>query len=232
MHQVLIAEDDRVLRKRVAKAIMRLSASVAVEEVGNAEEGIHFLEKHSVGLVITDIRMPKVSGLMLIAFLNAFLPDVPCFVMTAYGTSRMRNKLPPDLLRFYHKPINVEDLAVMAIATLSRKRDEITRRGIRLPNFISLAAADRVTATITVTHAEHGHCKLYLKEGELIDAVMDHDRGDTAAITALSWEKSGYAIDFDIPADVKPTVKTSLDQLLRVISEYFDEEFKRGNTRQ
>jgi CheY-like chemotaxis protein len=232
MHRVLIVEDDRILRRRVAKAILRLSSLVEVHEAGTTQEAIHHLEDHPVDLVITDIRMPGVSGLMVLAFMNAFLPEVPCFVMTAYGTSRLRNKLPPDLLRFYQKPFDVEDLAVAAIATVNRKRTEITPRGIQLPNFISLAAADRVTATIIVTHKEHKPAKLYLKNGELVDAVMDYDRGDTAAITALSWVTPGYSIEFGIPADVETTVKTPLDQMLRIVCDYFDEDFKRRNLRQ
>jgi CheY-like chemotaxis protein len=232
MHQVLIAEDDRVLRKRVGKAILRLSSNVEVHEVGNAKDAIHHLEQHPVDLVITDIRMPGISGLMVLAFLNAFLPQVPCFVMTAYGTSRMREKMPPDLLKFYQKPFDVEALAVTAMATVNRKREEVHRRGIQLPNFISLAAADRVTATISVTHKEHKPAKLYLREGELIDAVLDYDRGDTAAIAALSWVAPGYSIEFGIPDDVEETVRTPLDQMLRIVCDYFDEDFKRKTLRQ
>jgi YesN/AraC family two-component response regulator len=227
MHQILIVDDDRVLRKRLIKAIMRLSSDVEVHEVGNAKDAIHHLEKHQADLVITDIRMPGMSGLMVIAFMNAFLPDVPCFVITAYGTSRMREKMPPDLLQFYQKPIDVEAVAITALATVNRKRKEITRRGIQLPNFISLAASDRATATIIVTHEEHNPARLYLREGELIDAVMDYDRGDTAAITALSWVSPGYSIEFGIPDDVEETVRMPLDRMLRIVCDYFDEDFKR-----
>lgn len=77
MHQVLVAEDDRILRRRVAKAILRLSSSVEVHEADTTQEAIHHLEDHPVDLVITDIRMPGVSGLMVLAFMNAFLPEVP-----------------------------------------------------------------------------------------------------------------------------------------------------------
>ncbi|MDX2447893.1 MAG: response regulator [Desulfobacterales bacterium] len=224
MKRILIAEDDRVLRKRIVKAILRIGSAVTVQEAADTKEAIDYLGKQSVDLVITDIRMPKGSGLMVLAYLNAFLPDVPCFVITAYGTSRLKDKMPPDLLRFYDKPFEVGDFAVAVIAATSRQRGAAPCLGIQLPNFINLAAADGVTATITVTHAEHGSCKLFLKEGELIDALSGFERGEAVAVAALAWEKPEYSIELEIPADCERTIKTPLHNLLRISCDCFDEQ--------
>ncbi len=222
MPQILIAEDDRILRRRIMKAILRISSGVAVHEVGNAEEAVGFLQRHPTDLVITDIRMPKTSGLMILSYLNAFLPHVPCFVITAYGTSRLKEKMPPDLLRFFDKPFDVDNLAVAAIAALNRKRGDDLCGGIQLPNFLNLAAADGVSASIHVAHPEHAPCKLFLVEGELFDAVSEFDRGETVAIEALAWEKPEYSIEFKIPADCERTIKTPLSNLLRLVCDCFD----------
>jgi CheY-like chemotaxis protein len=222
MQNILIAEDDRVLRKSITKNILRRRSRVTVHEVGDADEAIVLLGKQPVDLVITDIRMPKASGLMVLAYLNAFLPEVPCFVITAYGTSRLKEKMPPDLLRFYDKPFDIGDFAIAALAAMSRKRGDDPCLGIQLPNFINLAAADGVTATITVTHAEHGSCRLFLKEGELIDALSEFERGESVAVEALAWEKPEYSIEFKIPADCKRTIKTPLRNLLRTSCDCFD----------
>jgi CheY-like chemotaxis protein len=222
MPHVLIAEDDRILRKRIMQAITNKSAEVTIHEADNGEEAINLMKGQSMDIVITDIQMPKVSGLMLLAFLNAFAPKVPCFVTTAYGTARLKSKMPSDLLRFYNKPFDVHELAISAIAALSRRQDPNTCGGIKLPDFISLAAIDRATATITVTQQGHPPCKLFLKDGELIDATTDDERGESAAILAMSRLSPDYAIDFGIPDGIERTITTSLTQLLRTVSECFD----------
>ncbi len=226
MQTILIAEDDRVLRKRIMKAVQRRSSTVAVLEVDEADEAIDVLGKQPVDLVITDIRMVKTSGLTIISYLNAFLPDVPCFVISGYGTSRLKDKMPPDLLRFYDKPFDVGNLAVAAIAALGRQRGADLCLGIQLPNFINLAAADGVTATINVSHPENAPCKLFLREGELIDALSDFERGEGVAVEALAWEKPEYSIEFEIPADCERTIKTPLRNLLRIACACFDNDQK------
>jgi YesN/AraC family two-component response regulator len=77
MPHVLIAEDDRILRKRIVRAITNKSAEVTIHEADNGEEAINLMQGlltkgQSMDIVITDIQMPKASGLMLLAFLNAF----------------------------------------------------------------------------------------------------------------------------------------------------------------
>ena len=227
MPHVLVAEDDRILRKRIMRAITNQNTEVTIHETDNGKEAINLmkglLEKgQSMGVVITDIQMPEVSGLMLLAFLNAFAPKVPCFVITAYGTARLKSKMPSDLLRFYDKPFDVDELAISVIAALNRRQDPNTCGGINLPEFISLAATDRATATITVAPEDLSPSKLFLKDGELIDAITDDERGESAAILALSRRSPNYAINFGIPDDIERTITTPLKQLLRTVSECFD----------
>lgn len=229
MPHILIAEDDPILRKRVTRAITNKSAEVAIHEADNAEEAMNIMKELSksglsMDLVITDIQMPKSNGLMLLAFLNAFASQVPCFVMTSYGTSRLKSKMPSDLLRFYDKPFDVDEMAASAIAALNRKRHPNACGGIQLADFINIAAMDRATATITVTQQGNAPCKLFLKEGELIDAATTDDRGESAAIVAMSWPYPKYAIDFGIPDGIERTITTPLPQLLRIVSECFDDE--------
>ena len=227
MPHALIAEDDSILRKQIVQAIIDRNNAVIIHEAGNAEEAINIIKRlymdgQAMDVVITGIQMPKATGLMLIAFLNAFASKVPCFVITAYGTARLKAKMPPDLLRFYEKPFDIEELAVSALAAINRKRDMNTCGGINLHNFIYLAATDRATATITATRQGFSPGLFFMKNGELIDAINGDKRGETAAVLTLSWPSSNYAIDYGIPDDIERTIKTPLSKLLRIVNECFD----------
>jgi len=227
MSHVLVAEDDRILRKRITRAITNQSAEVTLHETDNGKEAINLikglLEKgQSMEAVITDILMPEVSGLMLLAFLNAFAPDVPCFVISAYGTARLKSKMPSDLLRFYDKPFDIDELAIAVMAALNRRKDPNICGGINLPDFVNLAATDRATATITVTQEDHPSSKLFLEDGELIHAITGEEHGEPAAILAMSRPSPNYSINFGIPDDIERTITAPLMQVLRIVSECFD----------
>lgn len=229
MPHVLIAEDDRILRNRIIRAIINKSAEVTIHEADNGEEAINLLERllkkgQSMDVVITDIQMPKLSGLMVLAFLNVYAPKVPCFVITSYGTSRLKSKMPRtlDLLRFYNKPFDVDELAISVVAVLNRQQDTDTCGGIELLDFISIVANEQATATITVTQKGQPPCKLFLKDGEIIDAVTADKRGESAAILGMSRLSANYAIEFGIPDGIERTISTPLKQLLHHVSDCFD----------
>jgi len=119
---------------------------------------------------------------------------VPCFVITAYGTARLKAKMPPDLLRFYEKPFDIEELAISALAAINRQRDANTCGGINLHNFIYLSATDRATATITVTRQGFSPGILFMKNDELIDAITsDNPRRFSKFHGPLCRRRQGYS---------------------------------------
>ncbi|MCP3955438.1 MAG: response regulator [Desulfobacterales bacterium] len=46
-------------------------------EAEDGQAAIDILDSEAIDLVVTDINMPKVNGLMLLAYVNAFFPALP-----------------------------------------------------------------------------------------------------------------------------------------------------------
>lgn len=216
---VLIADDDRVLRQRVAHALSKIQGTLTVCQAEDGETALEILKKDAVDLVITDINMPRTSGLMVLAYLNAFLPHLPCFVMTAYGTSRLKAKMPPDLLRFYQKPFDVQDMARSAVAVLERSADPETCRGVSLIHVLQLASAEGMTCSVSVTGPDGSVTRLHLVDGQLWDAVSEQRRGEAAAVEAVSWHRPAYCLESGVPDSVERRIRATLEELLRSAAE-------------
>jgi DNA-binding NtrC family response regulator len=79
---ILIVEDEEKLR-RVLELQLR-SADFEVEKAGTAEEALKLADR--AGLVLTDLRLPGMGGLELIAAIRRQNTRTPIVVMTAFGT--------------------------------------------------------------------------------------------------------------------------------------------------
>jgi DNA-binding NtrC family response regulator len=80
--RVLVVDDDRHTLEIVQRNLS--AAGYAVTAAAGVEEAIGVLEFRRVDLVITDIRMPRVSGLDLLRHVRENLPDAEIMMMTGY----------------------------------------------------------------------------------------------------------------------------------------------------
>jgi two-component system C4-dicarboxylate transport response regulator DctD len=81
---VLLVEDDTSVRRAVRR-MLQLSGAVVVE-AADGSEAIDLIERDRDGrleAVVTDLRMPKVSGSELIAVLQECRPDLPLVAISA-----------------------------------------------------------------------------------------------------------------------------------------------------
>ncbi|MGE5189581.1 MAG: sigma-54-dependent transcriptional regulator [Gemmatimonadota bacterium] len=81
---VLIVDDDDLLRSFLA-GVLREEGH-RVEEARNGREGIERIAAGAVDLVLTDLRMPDMSGLELMREGKALRPDARWIVITAFGS--------------------------------------------------------------------------------------------------------------------------------------------------
>ena len=82
--QILVADDETNLRRVLSAQLQRDGWEVTA--VADGEAAIEALREHHIGVVITDLRMPKVDGMALLAHVTETYPDVPVIMITAHGT--------------------------------------------------------------------------------------------------------------------------------------------------
>ena len=104
---ILIVEDEEKLR-RVLELQLR-SADFEVEKAGTAEEALKLADR--AGLVLTDLRLPGMSGLDLIAAIRRQNTRTPIVVMTAFGTIETAvDAMKAGAADFLLKPFSLEHL--------------------------------------------------------------------------------------------------------------------------
>ena len=80
--RVLVVEDEEKLRRVVE--LQLVSAGFEVDKAATAEEGVKVVDR--ADLVLTDLRLPNMDGLGLLALIRRQNAQVPVVVMTAYGS--------------------------------------------------------------------------------------------------------------------------------------------------
>ena len=114
---VAIVDDDAAVR--VALEGLLRSAGLAARAFESAEEFIGSGQQFQVACLITDIRMPGMSGLELQAKLNAERCRIPIVFITAHGDAQMRMQaLRAGAVEFLAKPFNDEVLLETVRAAL------------------------------------------------------------------------------------------------------------------
>lgn len=122
MLKVLVVEDEELIRKGIVLAIDWASLDcVVVGQAANGEEGLEQAEKCHPGLIITDLKMPKMDGLEMIAQLRARGNDAFVIILTAYDSfAYAQQALRLGAVDFLLKPFHDGDLE-NAVARLEKK---------------------------------------------------------------------------------------------------------------
>jgi DNA-binding NtrC family response regulator len=82
--RLLLVDDDTLLRSFLATVLR--GEGHAVEEAGTGREGYAKVQAADFDLVITDLRMPDMSGLDLMQQGRKIKPDMKWIIITAYGS--------------------------------------------------------------------------------------------------------------------------------------------------
>jgi FixJ family two-component response regulator len=116
---VAIIDDDESLRH----ALLGLLKSVGLpsRSFASAEQFLESGQQKNTGCLITDIRMPGISGLELQARLFAEKCRIPTIFITAHGDDEMRLRaLLAGAVAFLPKPFDDEVLIESVRAALNR----------------------------------------------------------------------------------------------------------------
>lgn len=107
---VLIVEDDSAMAQMCAKLIRRRGHSAVIAESGTAALAL-INAGSEVDAVLSDVEMPEMSGIELLAALRQFHSEIPVILMTGYSNLvSSADALALGASDYLAKPFNAETL--------------------------------------------------------------------------------------------------------------------------
>ncbi len=116
---VLIVDDERETRDTIAEVVQQLDLQAIT-----AADGVEALQKlgaQKIDLILTDLLMPRMDGLELLARLKEVNPQIPVAVISGYGdATKTTAALTSGAFNFLAKPYSTGDI------------ENVVRKGLRL----------------------------------------------------------------------------------------------------
>ena len=85
--RVLVVDDEESIRDLCARVLSRAGYTVITAPSG--EDAVALLTREAFALVISDIRMPGISGLEVLERAKATYPEIRVVLITGFGTPQM-----------------------------------------------------------------------------------------------------------------------------------------------
>lgn len=82
--RILVVDDEPNGRRMLEILLSRLGCEV--QSAGDGKTALARIGDCAIDLIVTDINMPELDGLSLLAALKAMGYEIPVIVVTAYGT--------------------------------------------------------------------------------------------------------------------------------------------------
>src|SRR5918992_2362892 len=122
MANLLIVDDEQGMRQLLSLVFGRAGGH-QVRAAENGKRALEMLRQEPADLIISDVKMPDMSGIELLRAVRTFLPDAGVVMMTAFATvdtAREAFKLGAD--DFIQKPFDVDELKLIVQKALERLR--------------------------------------------------------------------------------------------------------------
>lgn len=152
----ILVVDDSAVDRRIVGGLLAKEGDWRIEYAENGSEALARMKAAAPDLVITDLQMPNMDGLELVAAARVHYPDVPVILMTAYGS---------------------EMLAVEALeqgaATYVPKSQLAERLPGTVEEVLALARADRSYARLIDCMVRNEYTFLLDNDTALIDTLVD-----------------------------------------------------------
>jgi YesN/AraC family two-component response regulator len=125
MYKVVIIDDEPIIVEGISRMISwdRFRCRI-VATANDGKEGAEIIQKYAPNIVITDIAMPDIDGLTMIAGVKSEFPDMEISILTGYRKFEYAQKaINLGVTRFLLKPSSLEEIEE-AIRTMVEKLQE------------------------------------------------------------------------------------------------------------
>jgi len=119
-YRILIADDEEPQRTTLAGFLRKKGYSTL--EAASGDAALKIVQREAIDLVLSDLRMPGLTGLELLKGVREANPEVAVIVMTAFGTVESAvEAMAEGAWTYVQKPVDLSALAIHIERALERK---------------------------------------------------------------------------------------------------------------
>ncbi|MBT3602902.1 MAG: response regulator, partial [Candidatus Latescibacteria bacterium] len=124
---ILVVDDDEAARMMMGRIVRNMGYQVV--EAISAQEALEIVNQKDIDLVVTDLRMPRVDGLVLAKTLLQLDSERPVLLVTGYGNmNNIKEALKIGVYDYFVKPVDIDDVEAGIRRALDYRRVVLENR--------------------------------------------------------------------------------------------------------
>jgi len=229
-HKILILDDDTDWLSLCREQLGALPSRPEILTANNAKRALALLETEEIRLLISDLKMPRIDGLQMIAIVRRRFPATRTVVLSGLEDEEYRSRayaLGVDLFWLKAEMQRNSKLFSECIESLLGQADRESDtgfRGVQSKSLMDIIQMESLSRTSTVLRVTHGPlvAKLWMQDGELTDAECEGARGEAAFQRLLAWRTGTFE---NLPAEPgrERTIHKPVNALLLESAQSMDE---------
>ena len=146
--RILVVDDEQVIREILADFLTM--EGFVVETAANGEQALAALSKDHYELVLSDLKMPAMGGLELLAAIQTHTPNVVTVIMTGFGTVETAiDAMKRGAYDYILKPFKVEEVVHTIRRGLEKRK--LQAENFRLKEALSLyKVSEAIAASLSL----------------------------------------------------------------------------------
>jgi CheY-like chemotaxis protein len=215
--RVLMVDDEEDLVWSTGRQIARERPDLEFVGLTHPEAALAEVRRAPADVLVTDVRMPGMTGLELVVAARATAPGLPVVVVTAYGSPQVKAQVQSSQrVEYLEKPFAFHDLLAAVDRALRHGEAANGFSGAislpMLPDLVQIYAVARASGALRISHGQEAGA-IWFEAGDVVHAVCGERRGDAAVHWLLTWEGGTFSLEANAVAP-EHTITTPWQALL------------------
>src|SRR6266436_6563065 len=226
-NKILLLDDDPDLLELYREMLAQLPSRPEISIASSGPKAMAMLESEPFKLLVCDLKMPKMDGLQVLSIVRRKYPQLRTVALTSVVDEQFRTRvyaLGVDL--FWHKPGTEEEIRMFleCVESLLGREGESGFRGVQSKSLVDIIQLECISQSSSVLRITNGPFtgKIWIQDGELIDAEAGDLRGEAAFVKVLSWKMGSFETLPPEPSRAR-TILKSYNGLLLESAQALDE---------
>ncbi len=220
--KILVVDDEKFIRQGIKYMLEEDIKDIQVIVANNGTEALDRLSSQRVDIMITDITMPMMDGITLIAEVRKLYEDMPIFVLSGFNDFEYARKcIDYKIEKYILKPVEKDEMITLVNQTINKLKLEKKEEKKEIINEIkyemskTLKNNEEILLRLNKLGINSKMCKLfYFKTNDNVtdEHLIEYEEG-YLLITESNYQFNKQNCEFVLETNVSSDISLLLEQL-------------------